>query len=269
MSKDLSEHVKSRLQRGVSRIMELAAITLLPQQRVKHKQFAELDFWVNEWDAQLRSGRFWNDDVKVLLQEAGEWQGHESDARDYETIRWMEARAHGLRILKEVKITDRRFFEDKIVVDIGPGAVCFLEASRARLGVAVEPLAQEFAAHHLLIAAPHVIYLPVAAEAIPLLGDFADIIVSRNNLDHVEHPRRVVEEVYRILRPSGYFVLIVHLEGHSSVTEPHAIGLHDVRDLVRRFTLVQEVISTGGRTQSGQQWAGICQKLAARDVGNG
>lgn len=235
-------------------------LSLIPGWQEREKLSYEMQFWLDTWDAKLRSGHFWNTDVEALLREMGEWPTEQIKPFEYPAIRQMEARAHGLRILKEAQIDDVRFWADKTVLDIGPGAVCFLEASGARVGIAVEPLAAQFAQHRLLLASNNTIYLPVNAEAIPLLADSIDIVVSRNNLDHVTDPAAVVDEVHRILRPGGSFILIVHLEPEASVTEPHALAADDIRALTRRFTTVREMIYHGGRTETADTLAGVYQK---------
>ena len=235
-----------------------------PSQLDREKLSAELDFWINQWDARLRRGEFWNSDIQALLEPLGEWpQFGGTGQLSYGTMRWLEARAHGFRILQEVGIDDPDFFVDKRVADIGPGAVCFLEASNARVGIAIEPLALEFAEHRLLLHRDHVFYLPVAAENLPMAEGSIDIVVSRNNLDHVSVPGLVVNEALRILRPGGLFLLIVHLEPQASVTEPHAFDLDDIRRLMRSFVTVNETIHRGGRTEAAATLAGVYRKLEA------
>jgi SAM-dependent methyltransferase len=236
-------------------------LSFVPGWEERDKLRTESKFWVDIWDAKLRTGQFWNEDVETLLQTANNWHPVGAYSQlTYLDIRQMEAHAHGLRILKEVRIDDFDFFNDKIVVDIGPGAVCFLETSSARLGIAIEPLARDFAAHGLLLPSDHTIYLPVDAEEIPLLDNLADVVVSRNNLDHVEDPHKVVDEVFRILKPGGYFILIVHLEPETTITEPYALEYDEIRRYIRRFEIVQESINAGGRTEAGKTLAGLYKK---------
>lgn len=235
--------------------------SLIPGWQEREKFHYELGFWLDAWNAKLLDGQFWNDDIEALLRPLGEWPAEiENNPLDYATIRRLEARAHGLRILKEAQIEKQDFFADRIVVDIGPGAVCFLEASGARVGIAIEPLAREFAAHGLLLPSNHVIYLPMTAEALPLLDESVDIVVTRNNLDHVSDPAAVVREVHRILRPGGTFILIVHLEPEASITEPHAFNAEDIRSMTRHFTTVNETIYHGGRTETATTLAGVYRR---------
>ncbi len=241
--------------------VRILLLSIVPAWREREKLRHELAFWTDIWDARLRSGAFWNDDVKELLESVGEWPGKPPAVKSYEEIRCLEARAHGLRILKEAGIDDPGFFRGKKVVDIGPGAVCFLELSGAQVGIAIEPLADRFEQAGLLLPSVNTIYLSVPAERLPLLDNTADIVVSRNNLDHVGDPEAVVDEVRRILKRGGTFILIVHLESSSSVTEPHAFSLATLRPLLRHFHVRRETIQAGGRTEAAETYAGVLEKL--------
>lgn len=252
---------KLRLRARLAGLKHMLLRRVVPGWQDRDKMSAELDFWISQWDRRLRSGCFWNTDVEDLLREVGEWPPNDvSGQLSYWKIRWMEARAHALRILREAQLTDLQFFVGKRVVDIGPGAVCFLEASGAQVGIAIEPLAREFAAHGLLLPSANTIYLPVNGEEIPLLDESVDIVVSRNNLDHVNNPAVVTREIHRILKPSGCFILIVHLEDGATVTEPHALSYEAIHHLVSSFETDRERILPSGRTEGGQTLAGIYRK---------
>ena len=45
-------------------------------------------------------------------------------------------------------------------------------------------------------------------ESMPYKKNFFDLVIIGNVLDHTENPVKVVEEVYRCLKPKGYFFLI-------------------------------------------------------------
>jgi SAM-dependent methyltransferase len=188
----------------------------------------ELRFWVENWDAHLRRGGalFAPDGLELL--------GEDAVAESYEGRRRQEARAQVLRVLRETEIPDPAYFEGKVVLEIGPGAVGFPEACGARVALAVEPLAPRLAEAGLLLGGDAV-YLPVGAESIPLLDGSVDVVVARNSLDHVVDPASVCGEVLRILRPGGTFILNVDVDHAPTPTEPHAFTLDDVRKLVAGF----------------------------------
>jgi SAM-dependent methyltransferase len=195
----------------------------------------ELRFWLDNWDAHLRRGGalFAPDGLQLL--------GETEVAADYEGRRRQEARAQVLRVLREAGIDDEQYFAGKVVLEIGPGAVGFPEACGARVALAVEPLAPRLAEHGLLLDGDAV-YLPVGAEAIPLLDSSVDVVVARNSLDHVADPAAVCAEVARILRPGGTFILNVDIDHAPTATEPHGFTLEDVRALVAGFEVERELV---------------------------
>jgi len=229
--------------------------------RRREKKRAELQFWTDHWDAKLRRGEFWYPDVPELLRLAGEWEQFTSKGDpDYESMRLMEARAQVIRILNETQIDDREFFADKIVLEIGPGAVGFLEQCGARLGIAIEPLAREFQKHNLLLPRANVVCLPVEAETMPLVDNFVDVVVSRNSLDHVEDPYRVIAEVHRILVPGGWFLLIVDIDHEATITEPHNFTRQILRRLLSHFETVRELEYEKTEMTVSRRFAGVYRK---------
>src|SRR5690242_9873804 len=122
---------------------------------------AELRWWLESWDPIVRDGGFNPGDVQEFLDPG------EAVADSYEGRRRQIARAEVRRVLREAGIEDRRFFEGKTVVDIGPGPLGFPDACGAAVSIGVEPLAERFAASGLLIPDGGAVYLPVGGEAIP------------------------------------------------------------------------------------------------------
>ena len=88
--------------------------------------------------------------------------------------------------------TTRGFFDGKVVLDIGPGPLGFPDACPARTSIGVEPLAEALRDAGLLLEDSPAIYLPVGAEAIPLVSQSVDVIQARNSLDHVDDPSAVL-----------------------------------------------------------------------------
>lgn len=61
--------------------------------------------------------------------------------------------------------------------------------------------------------------LTAIGEAIPLRSESVDLVISLQALEHVKDPGQVLAEVWRILRPGGYFFLVC--ENYLSFREPH------------------------------------------------
>lgn len=196
------------------------------------KSDAELRWWMEQWDPVLREGGFNPADAQEIL-------GGEPAAKDYEGRRWQQARAEVRRVLMEAEIDDQSFFDGKVVVDIGPGALGFPDACPARISVGVEPLAQRLADAGLLMQSD-ALYLPVGAESIPLISGSADVVTARNSLDHVEDPEQVVAEARRLLRVGGTLILNFDVDHAPTDAEPHTLSLVDVRGWLASMTIVHE-----------------------------
>lgn len=48
-------------------------------------------------------------------------------------------------------------------------------------------------------------------ENIPFPDEFFDAVFCSNALDHVEDPKKTVEEIHRVLKKGGYFILTVEI----------------------------------------------------------
>jgi SAM-dependent methyltransferase len=214
----------------------------------------ELQWWIKIWNPVLKNGRFWNPDIPELLN-----LGPEFDT-SYEGIRWMEAKAQVIRILKEAQIEARDFFKGKIVMETGPGPVGFLEACEARIAIGIDPLANAFRREGLLLPGSDVIYLNTAAETIPLVDDFVDIAVSRNSLDHVAEPEKVVNEIWRVLKPGGFFLVNVDVEHEKRPMEPHNFSLGEVDHLLSRFRIDRRIFYDRSHGGEGRMYVVLCVK---------
>jgi SAM-dependent methyltransferase len=200
---------------------------------VAGKHDAELRWWLEEWLPVLQAGGFNPGDASALL-------GGEEAAPTYEGRRWQQARAEVRRVLREAAIDDERFFDGKVVVDVGPGPLGFPDACPARVSIGVDPLAERYREAGLLLEGSDAIYLSVGAEAIPLTSETVDIVVARNSLDHVDDPSAVLEEARRLLKPGGTLILNFDAGHAPTATEPHTLTRDRVRAALDDFTIVRE-----------------------------
>ena len=195
---------------------------------------AELHWWQTQWDPAVRAGELQGPDTLAL-------SGDGAVADTYEGRRWQQARAEPRRVLSEAGIEDEGFFAGKVVLDIGSGPVGLPDAlaSTAAVSLSIEPLAERFAQAGLLLDSSAV-YLSCPAEAMPLRSASVDVVISRNNLDHVDDPVKVLAEVKRVLRPGGAFILNVDIDHSPTVTEPHRIDLASLRAWLVPLTIERE-----------------------------
>jgi ubiquinone/menaquinone biosynthesis C-methylase UbiE len=218
---------------------------------VKHD--AELRWWLDEWLPVLKAGGFNPGDASELL-------GGEPAAPTYDGRRWQQARAEVRRVLREAAIEDERFFEGKVVLDIGPGPLGFPDACPARVSIGVDPLAEQYREHGLLLEGSDAIYLSVGAESIPLTSAGVDVVVARNSLDHVDDPQAVLSEARRLLRPGGTLILNFDVGHAPTATEPHTLAVGRVRSALEQMTITAERTAGEAHGDEGETVVVVAQR---------
>jgi SAM-dependent methyltransferase len=180
----------------------------------KHDE--ELRWWLQTWDPVIREGGLFPGDALDYLPE-------DAVESTYLGRRWQQARAEVRRVVREAGLADERFFAGKVVLDVGPGPLGFPDACPARVAIGVEPLAERFAEHGLLLPDSPALYLSTGAERVPLVSASVDVVLARNSLDHVDDPEQVLAEIRRLLRPGGTVILNFDVGHTPTAMEPHTL----------------------------------------------
>lgn len=138
---------------------------------------------------------------------------------------------------------NRNSFKGKVLVDIGCGPHGAIGKFYSRLRFGIDPLANNY--HRLFdLSAQEIIYLSCGAESIPLIDGIADVVISRNALDHVDNFDASIHEIHRILRPGGEIRLSISYQERYAVTEPIRIDDNVIRasfdkrfsyEIIKRF----------------------------------
>ena len=121
------------------------------------------------------------------------------------------------------------------VVEIGAGPYPSIAAAHWKRAVAIDPLADGYTSEDLLpkdCFCDEVTYLASPGESVPLPSGFADIVVIENCLDHVDEPRAVVKEIWRLLKPGGMMWLLVDLMNYSDHMHPNPFSEVTLRALL-------------------------------------
>lgn len=92
-----------------------------------------------------------------------------------------------------------------LAVGGGTGLIHSLEEPRAQ--VSVDPL---YLNKNIDLADSEAMNVSAGGEALPLKNDQFDTVVSYNSIDHTSDPQSVLEEVRRVLKPGGRFLLSVN-----------------------------------------------------------
>ena len=220
---------------------------------LKSKEKEELDFWLNVWNKKILETGCWTEDVYSLI-------GEEKRIESYEKQREKEGKAHGYRILSMAK-KPLNYFDDKVVIEIGPGCCGLLEMCSARTKIAIEPLAEQFRDNNLLLQNERgAVYLSCSSESMPLMSEYADIVIAANCLDHVDDINQSIAEIYRVLKIGGEVFVNVEIDHPPTACEPHSLSYGDVVELFKYFRNVFIVSKTNN---DGRKWVRAVYKKVA------
>lgn len=122
---------------------------------------------------------------------------------------------------------DDSYYINKIILDIGCGPRGSLEwASMAKRRIGLDPLAEEYLK---LGANQHQMeYICSPSEDIQMKDAECDAVFSFNSLDHVENVDQTLNEIIRITRPGGLFLLLVEVNHPPKVCEPHELTPNNI-----------------------------------------
>lgn len=113
--------------------------------------------------------------------------------------------------------------DDAPVLEVGCGAHGLIFYFGTENGIGIDPLADHYAelfptwqSRARTIAAP--------GERLPFEDASFDVVLCDNVVDHAESPRRIVEEIARVLRPGGliYFEVNIHHPLYHAAASTHA-----------------------------------------------
>jgi len=131
--------------------------------------------------------------------------------------------------------------EGKTVVTIGCGCTGDLAAFPAATKVAIDPLLNIYRKLGMLlddIVGARTVYLSVSAESLPLLDDYADLVICRNALDHMPEPEIALREFSRILKPNGSLFVSVDIGGEPTPDEPTVFTVQSLRRLLEAYFVI-------------------------------
>ncbi|MPZ77596.1 MAG: methyltransferase domain-containing protein, partial [Deltaproteobacteria bacterium] len=131
--------------------------------------------------------------------------------------------------------TDTRWMEGKTIVSIGSGCTGDLAAFPAAVKIAIDPLLYAYQRLGMLIrdeVGSQTVYMSMGAENLPLLDDFADLIICRNALDHMPNPSVALIEMWRILKKNGALFVSVDIGGTPTPDEPTVFSRESLSGLL-------------------------------------
>jgi len=147
--------------------------------------------------------------------------------REHEIIGAMKTSSRRVRDLLE---TFQQIEPDARVVEVGSGAHGLIFYFGSQHGIGVDPLAVSYGSlfPRWQSCAPTV---AAVGESLPFADQSFDIVLCDNVVDHAESPKRIVDELTRILVPGGllYFTVNIHHPVYAVAAGVHsswrAVGL--------------------------------------------
>jgi len=83
-------------------------------------------------------------------------------------------------------------------------------------------------------------YMKGKAEKIPFPDEYFDIVSSFNSLDHVDNLDKTINEIIRVLKKGGYFLLLTDVDHDPTICEPISFSWDIVKRFLPRLKLVSE-----------------------------
>ncbi|MEQ9568455.1 MAG: class I SAM-dependent methyltransferase, partial [Pseudomonadales bacterium] len=108
--------------------------------------------------------------------------------------------------------------------------------------IGVDPLVSDY--ERFGISDHKMTYIGTGAENIPLPSKSIDCIFAFNSLDHVDDTRNVVEEIKRLIKPGGLFLMMVEINHKPTIQEPHTLRA----DFVNEFGFKAECVKIYRKT---------------------
>lgn len=123
--------------------------------------------------------------------------------------------------------------QDKVLLEVGCGPLGVAAASPVPHTIGLDPLAGRYV-HVYPLRQHRCQYVTAPGEAIPLAEACVDLAMCINALDHMCDPFQALQEIHRVLKPGGRFLLELHLHGETDAGHPTEFDLKGVKDLLAR-----------------------------------
>lgn len=173
--------------------------------------------------------------------------GNKRQKEFYEWVFWMSKK------IREGKLTNHHYeyfftsyfgfskedYSGKKVMDIGCGPRGSLEwADNTSERIGLDTLADKYVK---MEGKRHKMkYVNAGSESIPFEDNYFDFVSSFNSLDHVDDLQQSIDEIIRVVKPGGYFLLIADIHSYPTVCEPSAFQWDIVNKFNKDFTVVKE-----------------------------
>lgn len=129
------------------------------------------------------------------------------------------------------------YFQNKTILDVGCGPRGSLEWTPLSASCyGLDPLAEQYL--KLNKGKHRMTYVQAGVEAMPFTDSFFDVVSSFNSLDHVDDLEKALEEINRVLKPGGDFILIADIHDKPALCEPVVISWDLPTQLAANFETI-------------------------------
>ncbi len=176
-----------------------------------------------------------------FLVEVGWFLSWETDNFDPETKSFEAARLKDSECLLDDFLLHsgqtREWLTHQTVLSVGTGCMGEIATWPAARKIAVDPLLYTYQNLEMLIddapGTARTLGLSVEIEDMPLLDEFADVVIARNCLDHVKQPPEAAARIWSVLKTGGLFYLHVDIGGPPTPDEPSPFTKEGLKNLLR------------------------------------
>lgn len=141
--------------------------------------------------------------------------------------------------------------KENIILDIGCGEGSYLMELVKRkggIGIGIDPLESSLISLKNRIKGSELYHkieiIRGVGENIPIRGNCVSLCIMTGTLDHVNNPKSVLNEIYRVLISRGYLILLKTVlmkrrKGFYNETHVHHFTIIDLRNYLRRFKIMK------------------------------
>jgi len=159
----------------------------------------------------------------IQQEELKTWNLEDDDKR---FLKLERERVRYPKIFKDMGL-DLLDLTKKVCLDLGAGPKGILADIDCKYKIAIDPLIDGYKEKFKMVDYDK--YIVGTGENIPLKDNSVDLVVCTNALDHTEDPEKVIMEIKRILKPSGYFAVLFCI--NLALVHPHSAHKNNINEI--------------------------------------